>query len=499
MSHRRAVRGPSGSGAPGPAGRGRGRRPPARRKRPNYALRRAVALLLLFVAAFVVAQVVGVLFGDDEPRRPAGLDATTAAATRPREPAPDAAPAAPRALTVTSHPSGASVVVEAAGGTVEGVTPFRARVAGTADVTVSKDGFESVVERVAMDRWRSLDVWLDPAGLLHHKVGEIATGSLPKQVAFSPDGAELWVTALGEPGIEIYDVATLELVAEVPTGDYGTVEVVFDAGGRRAYVSQMQTASVFEVDVATHEVVRELRTGSSWSKVMALSPDERTLYVENWSGHDVSEIDLATGRVRRRLPTVDTPRGLYVTPDGARLFVAGYGDGELQRIDLRTGDADVVLSTGGALRHLVGDAERGLLYADDMATDEVFVVDLATETARKLADTDHMPNTIDLTPDGRVLYVSNRGANNPVSYGLPGPEWGSVLALDAATGRPLDAIVGGNQTTGLDVSPDGRLLAFSDFLDNRVSVYEIPGYEVLTAGGGGRYDEHLDELDKDGA
>ena len=29
--------------------------------------------------------------------------------------------------------------------------------------------------------------------------------------------------------------------------------------------------------------------------------------------------DLVTGEVRERIPTVATPRGLYVTPDGAKL------------------------------------------------------------------------------------------------------------------------------------------------------------------------------------
>jgi sugar lactone lactonase YvrE len=69
----------------------------------------------------------------------------------------------------------------------------------------------------------------------------------------------------------------------------------------------------------------------------------------------------------------------------------------------------------------------------------------------------------------------------------PGPEWGSVLALDASTGKPLDAIVGGDQTTGLDVSPDGKRLAFTDFLDDRVQLYEVPATDRLLTGGGGRY------------
>ena len=127
-----------------------------------------------------------------------------------------------------------------------------------------------------------------------------------------------------------------------------------------------------------------------------------------------------------------------------------------------------------------------------MSTNEVFVVDLATEKVTKLADTDQRPNTMDLSPDGKVLYVSNRGKDNPKTYYIPGPEWGSVLAIDTATGKILDAIVGGNQCTGLDVSPDGTLLAFSDFLDDKIRVYTIPDYETLAAGGGGRAEAHLE-------
>ena len=229
---------------------------------------------------------------------------------------------------------------------------------------------------------------------------------------------------------------------------------------------------------------------------MALSPDEQTLFVANWVSDDVSQIDLVTGKEVRRFPTVDTPRGLYVTPNGKRLYVAGFESGEIQRFDLRTLTSKVLLRTGGAMRHLVGDPARGLLYADDMAQDKVFVVDLATGKTRMLARTENTPNTIDLSPDGRVLYVSNRGRNNPKSYYLPGPEWGSVLAIDTATGKPLDAIVGGNQTTGLDVSDDGRYLAFSDFLDNRVTIFAIPDLDVLLSGSGGRYRAHLAELAK---
>ena len=71
-----------------------------------------------------------------------------------------------------------------------------------------------------------------------------------------------------------------------------------------------------------------------------------------------------------------------------------------------------------------------------------------------------------------------------------------VLLIDTETGDMLDAIIGGNQTTGLEVSDDGTLLAFSDLLDDRVAVYSVPTTEELLGGGGGRYQDHLTELAK---
>jgi DNA-binding beta-propeller fold protein YncE len=403
----------------------------------------------------------------------------------------------PHRLKVTSDPPGAQLrITREDGSTKVKRTPFSGTVAGgRLRLTLVRPGYNPLTEQLDLDRDRALHRWLDPSGLLHHKIGVLDTGPAPKQVAFTPDGREIWVSLLGGHGLQVFDRTTLRRTADVRLGSHGAVEVVFTRDGRTVYASQMETASVFEIDRRTHRVRRQMSTKGVWSKVMALSSDERTMYVANWVSNDVSEIDLASGRVRRLLPTVTTPRGLYPTADGKRLYVAGYERGELATIDLATGRSRVLLHTGGAMRHLVADPVHSRLYADDMGTNEVFVVDLRTSTVRKLADTGHTPNTIDLSPDGRVLYVSNRGRNGS-NYYVPGPEWGSVIAIDTRTGLLLDAIVGGNQPTGLDVSPDGRTLAYSDFLDDRMTLYAIPPYATLAAGHGGRARTYLADLPK---
>jgi DNA-binding beta-propeller fold protein YncE len=272
------------------------------------------------------------------------------------------------------------------------------------------------------------------------------------------------------------------------------VEVVFTRDARRAYVSQMEAGLVYEIDVPSRRVLRKLPVGSLWPKVVCLSPDEKTLYTSNWRGADVSEIDLETGQLRRRLPTVRIPRGLYATRDGQALWVAGFGRGELARIDLKTGKSQVVFSGGKALRHIVGDEDRGVLYISDMGSACVWVLDLATNAVRPLASTDANPNTITLSRDGQVLFVSCRGRNGPKGYEGPTEEAGTVIAIDTQNGQQLDGVVAGEQPTALALSPDGTLLVHSDLHDNRIEEYRVPDTAALRAGHGGRTALYRHEL-----
>jgi YVTN family beta-propeller protein len=363
---------------------------------------------------------------------------------------------------------------------------------GAYSMVMSAAGFQTVTEGVIVPSTAQVKISrrLDPIGQLHRHLWDAKTGSNPKQVTFTPDSKELWVPLLGSRGVDVFRALDGTKITTVTLGNsHGAVEVIFNRSGTRAYVSQMQTASVFEVDTSTKRVLRQMSTGGNWTKVLALSPDEATLYAANWVSNDVSVIRLATGSVVRRITTVKTPRGLVLDAKGERLFIAGFEGGEIQRItlgvDAATDSKKTLFRTGGAMRHMVADLPANRLYADDMGTNTTYVVDLETETVSLLGRVDSHPNTIDLSADARYLYVSNRGANNAKGYNLPGPEWGSVLVLDALSGKPVDAVIGGNQTTGLDVSPDGKLLAFTDFLDNRLAVYRIPDTATLASSEGG--------------
>lgn len=297
----------------------------------------------------------------------------------------------------------------------------------------------------------------------------------PKGISFTPDGKEFWITSLmnTKRGVVVFDSQEGEHLKDIVLPGGGGVEVIFNKDGSMAYVSQMETARVYEIDTELKEINRTLETESSWTKVMAISSDDKTLYVSNWSGNNISVFDLETGELSRNIQTVSTPRGIYPSENGKYLYVAGFKNGEIQKINLLTDEKNILYRSEGAMRHIVSDGKY--LYVSDMARALIYRVNKENDEVEEFMKTETNPNTITLTEDKKILIVSNRGINNPQSYHIPGPEWGTVLFFDVSTGKMLDVLIGGNQPTGLDVY--GNKIIYSNFLDGNIVLCYIPTYE----------------------
>ncbi len=320
-----------------------------------------------------------------------------------------------------------------------------------------------------------------------------------KSLVFQPDGQALWGALLlnKKRGVAIFNSKTGENIGNLNLQNGGGVEMVFSRDGKKIYVSQMESGKIFEIDASTYKILRVFQSGSIWTKVLLISSDGEKLFASNWVGNNVSEIDLKTGKLIRLIPTVKTPRGIYLTKDQHYLYVAGFAHGEIEKIDLESGTSKVIFRSGGAMRHIAADEKRHLLFFSDMGKDVIWKLNLLNDQVNKFIETDHNPNTIILSPDKKILFVSCRGLNySATNYYVPGPEWGSILLVEATTGKLLDAIVGGNQPTALAISPDGKVLAFSDFLDQKIEFYAIPSDAILEEGQGGCSKIYKDYLNK---
>ncbi|MCX7787481.1 MAG: YncE family protein [Spirochaetes bacterium] len=311
-----------------------------------------------------------------------------------------------------------------------------------------------------------------------HLLGETPTGRWPKGVLFHPNQPVLLVTLLGGLGIDCIQLPTLILRKTLRLESSrqevtGFVEFCTFPKRGEIWVSQMLTNEVHILEAQTLKKVGTVQVQGVWPKVICTDREERYAYVSNWESKSVSVIETATRRVIHVIPVTGIPRGLAITRRGI-LYVCLYDPGDLDVIDTKNFMRIKTLPFGpGAKRHIVLDEEKDIAYVSDMATGRIIKFSIKTDQPLASLWVGSNPNTLALTKDGHYLFVSIRGRNNPEDYQKKGPEFGKILVIDTEAFTIADWVWGRNQPTGLTLSPDNRYLAFTDFLDDNLEVYEI--------------------------
>jgi YVTN family beta-propeller protein len=141
----------------------------------------------------------------------------------------------------------------------------------------------------------------------------------PVNLAFTPDGREVWAACEASGSVVVVDAAKRVKVAEIPVGGQAT-DLVFSPDGSKAYVTSRLNDSVVVIDVATRKVLRSMPVADEPHGV-ALDPAGKTAFVMGTAFDAVSVVDLATGKETKRLAASRNPWSAALSPDGQRLLV----------------------------------------------------------------------------------------------------------------------------------------------------------------------------------
>jgi YVTN family beta-propeller protein len=414
----------------------------------------------------------GSFAADNDTARPAAVSGTNEAKTLPAV-----------VLTVKLFPPDTKVILdgkELSGKIQSAETRIFNLPQGYNELTLSASGYYDKTVRLSVTKNVYIEEKLERSDSRLVLVGETVTGHQPKSVMFTRDAQRLVVPILGEKGVDIipFDgLAPKRRITLTPPEkkNCGYVEPALVRSRNEIWVSQMETGQVHILKGDDPEYVESISTGGRWPKVITISPDEKTAFVSNWISLDVSVIDVATRKLLRLIPVSGIPRGMAVTADGKFLYVCIYSTGSVDKVDLATWKVKTLNFGRGAARHIVLDDSHGLGYYNDMATGHVVSFTLADDKVQKRVWAGYCPNTLAVSSDGKFIFTSSRGRNNPETYLKKGPDFGKVTVIDAAEMKIVDWVWGRNQCTGLALSPDDKYMVFTDFLDAKVEVYDISG------------------------
>jgi len=319
---------------------------------------------------------------------------------------------------------------------------------------------------------------------------EVKTGRAPKSCFFSPDGRFIAVCLLSDNGIDLFDAHTLAHLKRIrpPSGTdenayvqqeyfWGYAEGRFLDTTGDFWFTRMTTGRFFIYDPLTDSLAA-YNAGGSWTKVVSFSPDRRHAAFSHWLSNTVTLFDTRSRQMLRTIRTGKEPRGIAWI-DEETIAVALYGTGDVQIFHIGTGRLiHTIMARGGySARDVCFDPASQMLYFSDSGRASVRKYDWAKKKMDGVVQVDLKPNSIRLTPDGAYLFVSCRGPNNPDGYTLRSPRDGSICLVRTDDFHLIKRWTAGNQPTGLAVSPDGNMLACTDFQDRRLSLYLIARQE----------------------
>jgi YVTN family beta-propeller protein len=287
-------------------------------------------------------------------------------------------------------------------------------------------------------------------------------GGRPVDLALSPDGKTLYVK--DNRGLVVIETkgwkVRQELKFERGGGSMHGIKVNRDSS--RVYATTAQNVLwEGQVSPADRKVSwsRQIALpgpggrGNSHACGVVLSPDDRTAYVCLSRNNSLGIIDLESGKLLKEISVGVAPFDVVLSPNAKEAYVSNWG-GRHPMPGERT-------AKSSGTDTLVD--ERGIA-----SSGTVSIVDLKKAQEIAQVQTDLHPSDLELSADGRMLYVANANSD-------------TITVIDAAARRavhtigirPDAALPFGSAPNALALSKDGKTLYVANGGNNAVAVVAL--------------------------
>ncbi len=167
------------------------------------------------------------------------------------------------------------------------------------------------------------------------------------------------------------------------------------------------------------------------------------VYVSTEDAGDIAVIDASSEKLVTRIHVGKRPRGIKLSHDGKLLYVAMSGS-----------------PRGGP------GVDESKLPPPDRTADGIAVVDLARHKLIKTIASGQDPESFDLSPDGKRLFVSNE-------------ESAEMSVVDLQAGKILKRVKVGGEPEGVTLRPDGKVVYVTCEVENQVAAVDTSTLEVI--------------------
>ena len=290
-----------------------------------------------------------------------------------------------------------------------------------------------------------------------------------------------YITNQGSHDVSVIDLATQQVVALVPVGRSPAGVVAASRTGR-VFVSNPDSKTISVIDMRAQQVVATLAAGDGPVGIDA-SADGTRVYAADWFANRLLVFDgrataATSGVADNQLPLASiavgkAPAGVAASDRAGMVFVAERDDDSVALVDTGAGRVRLRTRVGSHPFALLFDAPRQRLYALNVLSDDVSVLNTADPARLDLIATVKVgkaPYGAALAANGSLLYVTNQHDD-------------SVSVIDAASLTVLRTLPGFGYPEG--VAAHGERVYVVNWMNDEVSVLDArTGHAVATVATG---------------
>lgn len=182
-------------------------------------------------------------------------------------------------------------------------------------------------------------------------------------IAFAPERNRAYVSNGKGDSVTVLDLATHEVVAEIPTSGKNPDAIMYDTFSGRVFTFNGRTANTTAIDAEKNRVVGTVGIGGK--PEFAVTDGKGTIFVNNEDTSEVVAFDAKTLEVTKRWPIApcEGPSGLAIDLANRRLF--SVGDKVMAVSDFDKGKVVATVPIGDGPDAVRYDAAAGLIFASN--------------------------------------------------------------------------------------------------------------------------------------
>lgn len=206
-------------------------------------------------------------------------------------------------------------------------------------------------------------------------------------------------------------------------------QVAVDAKTNRVYITGLGPQSVvWVVDGSTLKLVSTIPNTGKMGTGLAVDSDAQKVYVTNGDGELVT-INTRTNAIEKK-QKIDGDKehfflNIALDTRGQRAFLTDSKQAQVLVVDLRNQQVIQRIDVPESLAVLF-NGERDELYVTHRKAGEVSIIDASSYKVKRTVKTPALPNSLALSADGKVLYVS---VKQPGSRKAPPKNPDSVMRI----------------------------------------------------------------------